>query len=178
MNVSVTECVRNMCAVNLWLDREKFIIVTTNDCRSTCWTTAACRTSPSNPTDPSHKTHNASDKYPTMHHFVTEMCTHVPISLTKWCIMGYGTDALWDLCNRSIPGIILHMHRWCYNVTSSLIGWAHIPNDPCNSTPPSPDYWGRNNIFCAWHFDIHFLDLKLLYFDWNFIEICSGGSNW
>ena len=36
-----------------------------------------------------------------MHHFVTEMCTRVNISVTKWCIMGYGTGALWDLCNRS-----------------------------------------------------------------------------
>ena len=38
--------------------------------------------------DPSDKFHNASDKYPTMHHFVTEMCTHVHISVTKWCIVG------------------------------------------------------------------------------------------
>ena len=36
----------------------------------------------------SHKSHNASDKYPTMHHFVTEMCTHVHISVTEWCIVG------------------------------------------------------------------------------------------
>ena len=42
--------------------------------------------------DPSHKSHNASDKYPIMHHFVTEMCTFV----TKWCIVGYGAGALWD----------------------------------------------------------------------------------
>ena len=35
--------------------------------------------------DPSHKSHNASDKYPTMHHF-----------LTKRCIVGYGSGALWD----------------------------------------------------------------------------------
>ena len=28
-------------------------------------------------TDPFHKTNNALDKYPTMHNFVTEMCTHV-----------------------------------------------------------------------------------------------------
>ena len=47
--------------------------------------------------DPSHKSHNAPDKYPTMHHFVTEMCTCVHISVTKWCIVGYGTDAFWDL---------------------------------------------------------------------------------
>ena len=58
------------------------------------------------PINPSHKSHNASDIYPTMHHFVTEMCTHVHISVTKWCIVGYETDALWDLCNRSIrPGL-------------------------------------------------------------------------
>ena len=41
-------------------------------------------------------------KYPTMHHFVTEMCTQVHISVTKWWIVGYETGALWDLCDRSI----------------------------------------------------------------------------
>ena len=35
--------------------------------------------------------------YPTMQHFVTEMCTHVHISVTKCCILWYGTDAFWDL---------------------------------------------------------------------------------
>ena len=49
--------------------------------------------------DPYHKSHNASDKYPTMHYFVKEMCTRA-----KFCyIMVYcGTCALWDLCNRSV----------------------------------------------------------------------------
>ena len=37
-----------------------------------------------------------------MHHFVTEMCTYVHISITKWCIVGYGTGVSWDLCNKSI----------------------------------------------------------------------------
>ena len=37
-----------------------------------------------------------------MHHFVTEMCTHVHISVTKWCIPGYGTGVCWDLCDRPI----------------------------------------------------------------------------
>ena len=50
----------------------------------------------------SHKSHNASDKYRTMHHFLTKMYTHVHIFATKWCIVGYGTGALWDFCNRSI----------------------------------------------------------------------------
>ena len=52
--------------------------------------------------DPFHKSHNASYIYPTMHHFVTEMCTHVHISVTKWCIVGYRTGALWDLRDGSI----------------------------------------------------------------------------
>ena len=46
---------------------------------------------------PSHKSRMTSDKYPTMHNFVTEMCTHVYICVTKFCIVEYGTDAVWDL---------------------------------------------------------------------------------
>ena len=30
------------------------------------------------------------------------MCTLVHISVTKWCIVGYGTEALWNLCGRSV----------------------------------------------------------------------------
>ena len=56
--------------------------------------------------DPSHKSHNALDKYPKMHHFVTEMCTRVQISVTKWCIVGYLSNTLWDLWNRSIWEIL------------------------------------------------------------------------
>ena len=42
--------------------------------------------------DRSHKSHHASDKYPTMHHFIKEICAHsVQISVTKWCTVGYGT---------------------------------------------------------------------------------------
>ena len=40
--------------------------------------------------DKSHKSSNAPVKYPTMHHFVTEMCTRVHISVTK-------NVALWDM---------------------------------------------------------------------------------
>ena len=47
--------------------------------------------------DLSHKSHSAPVPYPTMLHFVTEMCTHVHISVTKLCIVGYLSDALWDL---------------------------------------------------------------------------------
>ena len=47
----------------------------------------------------SHKSQNTPVPYPGMHHFVTEMCTCVHISVTKWCIVGYFSDALWDLWN-------------------------------------------------------------------------------
>ena len=36
-----------------------------------------------------HKFHSAAYKYNKMHNFVTEMCTHVHISVTKWCIVGF-----------------------------------------------------------------------------------------
>ena len=38
------------------------------------------RSNPQQP-KPSHKSHNASDKFPTMHHFETEMCTQTPRKL-------------------------------------------------------------------------------------------------
>ena len=62
--------------------------------------------------DPDHKSHNVSDRYPTMHHLVTEMCTYVHISVTKWCIVGYGTGALWNLCDRSIRHIFRAFQLW------------------------------------------------------------------
>ena len=45
---------------------------------------------------------NAPVLCPTMHNFVAEMCIHAHISVTKWCIVGYGNGALWGLCKRSI----------------------------------------------------------------------------
>ena len=44
-----------------------------------------------------HKSHDAQMSYPTMHHFVTEICTCVHISVTKWCIVGYLANILWDV---------------------------------------------------------------------------------
>ena len=62
---------------------------------------------------PSQKSHDTSDKYPTMHDFVTEMCTHVHICVTKWCIVGYGTGALWVLCERFIVHYVpLNFTHW------------------------------------------------------------------
>ena len=49
---------------------------------------------------PFHKFHGAC--YPTMDHFVTELCIRGHITVPKWCIVRYGTVALWDLWDRSI----------------------------------------------------------------------------
>ena len=70
-----------------------------------------------------HKSHNAPVPYPTIQHFVTEMCTHVHISVTKWCIMGYlsGTWDLWDGCFELVDGT----SRWnCARSSNEL--WRFI----------------------------------------------------
>ena len=69
--------------------------------------------------DPSHKSQNASVPYPTMQHFVTEMCTGVHISVTKWCIVGYLSGALWDLWDGSINTD--YEHFFC--VVTPLLDW-------------------------------------------------------
>ena len=43
-----------------------------------------------------------------------------------------------------------------------------------NTLRPRQD--GRN--FYRWHFHMHFLEWKVLYFDLNFTEVCSQGFNW
>ena len=37
-----------------------------------------------------------------MQHFVAKICSHMHIFVTKWCIVVYGTGALWNLRHRSI----------------------------------------------------------------------------
>ena len=48
------------------------------------------------PSEPSHNSHKTLDNYPTMHHFVTEMCTRahfcyimVHCGIWDWCIVGF-----------------------------------------------------------------------------------------
>ena len=45
----------------------------------------------------SHTSHNALDKYSTMHNFITEMSTHAHIFVTKWYIVRCGTNNLWNM---------------------------------------------------------------------------------
>ena len=68
-------------------------------------------------TDLSNKFHNAPVPYPTMLHFVAEMCTYVHISVTKSCIVGYLCDAVCDLW------------EWCINDHHSI----HPPTNGINN---------------------------------------------
>ena len=62
-----------------------------------------------------------------MSHFVTQICTHARISVTKWCIVGYGAGTLWDLCNRCTAGSynVLHHSLWhlYYSINLGVNVW-------------------------------------------------------
>ena len=53
-----------------------------------------------NPVDKLYKSHNAPILYPQCT-ILEQKCVH--ISLTKWCIVAYLSNALWDLWDWSIP---------------------------------------------------------------------------
>ena len=59
----------------------------------------------------SYKSYNAPVAYPTMHHS-EQKCSHF---CSEWCIVGYGTGALWDLWIRSIGILLLRnvLSRMC-----------------------------------------------------------------
>ena len=60
--------------------------------------------------NPSKECHNASDRYPIMYHLVTETWTCVHVSVTQWCIVGYGRDALCEMHNILIS--LFHCFSW------------------------------------------------------------------
>ena len=76
--------------------------------------------------DPSYKSHNSSHIYPTMHQFVTGMCTHVHISVTKWCIVRYWTVELWGLLKLYRD----RYHTGCLSIRSCNI-YDHNHNGNC-----------------------------------------------
>ena len=36
----------------------------------------------------------------------------------------------------------------------------------------------KGTMFCRQHLPMHFVEWKVLYFDWYFTEVCSWGCNW
>ena len=87
--------------------------------------------------DPSHKSRNVS-KHPTMHHFVTEMCTHVHISVTKWCIVGCG----WD---RRIVGFVRLVYLSCSFICTDIFAGSLVAH---KRLVISRQYWNKN---CSSH---------------------------
>ena len=72
--------------------------------------------------EPSHKSHNALDKYPTKHHCVTEMCTYfcykmVHCAVWDWCIVGF----VWQVTD----WFIMMAFQWTTNVTMTF-QWTSI----------------------------------------------------
>ena len=76
-----------------------------------------------------HKSHNAPVPYPTMHHFVTEMCTLLLQNGALWdiwCMVGFVSRVYFDpwymlFCCIVAFNIVLNNIRPYYNVT-----WLHI----------------------------------------------------
>ena len=64
-----------------------------------------------------------------MHYFVTEMCTNVHISVTKWCIVKYVTGVLWDLWDWSINVCLMVFVAWfqMQDVRWNQNNHAHFP---------------------------------------------------
>ena len=81
------------------------------------------------------KSHNAPLPYPTMHHFVTEMGTCVHISVTKWCIVGYLFNALWNLCDGSKTwSILCSLYRFLFGLQSVLFTGSWDIQEICGYT--------------------------------------------
>ena len=109
-------------------------------------------------TDPSNKSHNAWDKYLAMRYFVTEMYTHVHIFVTKWCIVGQETVALWYSCTRSIRRNEYNPSRRPFWVTSSgKLKWFKITDTLSNLIEnmyvccQCCDCWWHSAVRFQWH---------------------------
>ena len=81
------------------------------------------------------KTNNASDKYPTMYHFVTKMCILVHISVTKCCIVGNIQDII-----TTAPDYILYVNWTCFNSYIAVI--SRYQDTPLN--------WQSLNLWHVW----------------------------
>ena len=96
--------------------------------------------------------HNAPVPHPTMHHS-EQKCAHF---CSEWCIVGYGTGALWDLWDCSTDRVIFSQ-GWCL---MSLFSSMHpLPCTLCLASAArrySPQSTGKCRGM-TWHF--HLSDL-------------------
>ena len=74
----------------------------------------------------SHKSHNALVPFPTVHH-AKQKCVHF---CSEWCIVGYGTGALWDFWIRSFHVTANVTIRWIsmrFDAQAPILAGLHVP---------------------------------------------------
>ena len=65
---------------------------------------------------PSHKSHNATERYPTMHHFVTEICTRA-----QFCHNIMAHCGIWA---RFIVGFVRQVYCYMFSCSCSKGNWC------------------------------------------------------
>ena len=95
--------------------------------------------------------HNVSVSYPTMHHFVTEMCTFL---LQNGALWDNGTDALWDLWDGSIK---VQVNPWVWGIEgfySFGTGDANMHGIMCHIIFVNQHWNGDVVILMKFHFSV------------------------
>ena len=94
--------------------------------------------------DSSHKPHNALDRYPTMYHFVTEMCTFLLQNGASWDmgLMHFG------ICAVSLLNLSFHSKSLAPHVCVALFCWLALHCQPCELTIPLG--WANQGVRCGW----------------------------
>ena len=106
--------------------------------------------------DLQNKFHKSPGPYPTMHYFVTEMCTCVHISVTKWCNVGCLSDASWDIWDRSIDhkSPLVQVMAWCQKDTSHCLNqwWPSLIMSTCGTRAQWVNDWF---VYILTHWDLN-----------------------
>ena len=103
-----------------------------------------------------HTFYNAPIRYLTLHHFVTQMCACVHISVTKWSIVGYFSNAFWDLWDGSI--LCDHTSLSIFMMTSSNGTIFRVTGPLCGEFTGPGEFPTQRPVTRS--FDV-FLDLRL-----------------
>ena len=89
-----------------------------------------------------------------------------------------------DECYRTLLMISQHWFRkWLGAVRQQAITWTTVDQDlqrhMVSLGPNELTHLPLNKMaVISQHFQMHFHEWKILYFDKNFTEVCSSGSNW
>ena len=102
-----------------------------------------------------------------MHHFVTEMCTHVHISVTKWCIVGYRTGAFARLVYW-LNASDVTLNNMGKSVTTSHN--EHKMGQPCTQAT-GLDSWA-SRVKCPARFVSHLHEICIYMYIWFVYSLC------